>query len=290
LKIAHPFWGSFTIIISRLTYSVNPPEFEPYQLPEVDLDLPLSDLLAGKVEFPISQVVFHQQRLPISAPPQFSQRNFDIGPALSRFASNLMLLSNEPRGEGVSVCLDRSFLELCLSCQVLLDDATWPNKAGAGSSGSASRSVGLAGATKKNFVANRPDASFTRGGVPVLESQDKDTLRAKAELSQDPFRQLAQSLFLPHHSSLPWRLGMVKQGDAVWFVKMTKEFELDGLRMKTIVDKGDNTFWFSAQHCGDLWLSPHSVLTIRCCLQDSTRNSRFGVGINSEVHGGCRYS
>lgn len=201
-----------------------------------------------------------------------------------------MLLSNEQRGEGVSVCLDRSFLELCLSCHILLDDTTRPNKASAASSGSASRSVGLAGATKKNFVASRPDASLTRGGVPVLESQDKDTLRAKVELSQDPFRQLAQSLFLPHHSSLTWRLGMVKQGDAVWFVKMTKEWELDGLRMKTIVDKGDKTFFvFCPILCRFVDFPAPGPDYFRCCLQDSTRNGRFGVGINSEVHGGCRY-
>ena len=78
-----------------------------------------------------------------------------------------------------------------------------------------------------------------RTSIPISEVEDKPSAEAAA---CDPYVQLEMSRWLPHHSNLRWRLGIVKDYECITFVPMRKFRH--GNSFRTRVDRSNYLILF----------------------------------------------
>jgi hypothetical protein len=211
-----------------------------YDLPVIDMNKTLQELLLAEAQFPVSRVSFKQARVPIAPPREFASSHYDIGPAAIRLV-NALREATKPNSEGALTVIDCALLSFFTAAGVQLDDSWKPNETNPASSESASRSLHEEGAESKSFSGTRPDFSFSWCRVPLMEGQDKPKLIEAAEGRRDPVVQLQLQHWLPHHSAMSWRLGMVKQGRQLSFYKLEKRC-LKEVQWEMVIQEG-------APHC-----------------------------------------
>lgn len=83
------------------------------------------------------------------------------------------------------------------------------------------------GALEKVYKPNRCDASLLVNSVTVCDIEDRVSA-TKALV--DPYEQLKMGLWLPHHSNLRWRLGIVKDATSLSFVPLVKVRDKESFR------------------------------------------------------------
>ena len=204
------------------------------RLPRWDIDLSQSlptILLRSGPDYISHYVYVAHGGTSLGVPTGYAAVNYDFAPALMRLVAKMVKMTN--RGEMVQVPITEELHAFCLEFGAKLDESFAPNLATVASSASATRAKGEEGASAKEYRASRPDGSFMVSSIPVCEVEDKPSAEAAA---CDPYAQLEMCLWLPHHSNISWRLGIVKDYESITFVPMRKV--PDGQSFRTRVDRG----------------------------------------------------
>lgn len=210
------------------------PAFVRLPLWDIDLSQPLPQILSRPGHDYISRYVYHSHggADSLGVPTGYAAVNYDFAPALMRLVVKMVNMVNS--GKMVQVPITDELHAFCLKFGALLDQSYAPNLATAASSASAARAKGEEEASSKEYRANRHDASFMRTSIPISEVEDKPSAEAAA---CDPYMQLEMSRWLPHHSNLRWRLGIVKDYECITFVPMRKVRHGNSFRTK--VDRSE---------------------------------------------------
>lgn len=165
----------------------------------------------------------------IGVPPAYATENYDFAPALLRLVA-LLVKASPQRGEMALAGISSALHAFCAAFGAPLDDSLAANLATPASSESSARSRDEEGASKREYRASRPGASFLVSSVPVCEIEDKPSAEARC----DPYQQLEMCLWLPHHSNLTWRLGIVKDCEGMSFVPLRKVQEKESFRTQVL--------------------------------------------------------